>query len=121
MYEVIAKETRQDVLKGGLNVNGKSDAEEVTTQPSPPAQQKQQQQQQQQHQLSSPQVLPKSLSQPSQSPQQQSPQQQQQSQQQSSKNLRFSYYLFEEKERPIEECYDGADKYNSCYFIYKVQ
>ena len=101
MYEVIAKETRQDMLKGGLNV-GKADAES-TTQPSPPPQQKQQQQ------LPPP---PKSQSLPTQPPQQQ--------QQQSGKGLRFSYYLFEEKERPIEECYDGADKYNSCYFIYKV-
>ena len=101
MYEVIAKETRQDMLKGGLNV-GKADAES-TTQPQQSPQQKQQQ-------------LPppsKSLSLPTQPPQQQQ-------QQQSGKGLRFSYYLFEEKERPVEECYDGADKYNSCYFIYKV-
>ena len=104
MYEVIAKETRQDMLKGGLNV-GKADAES-TTQPQPQSQQQKQQQQQ----------LPppsKSQSLPTQPPQQQQ-------QQQSNKGLRFSYYLFEEKERPVEECYDGADKYNSCYFIYKV-
>ena len=32
----------------------------------------------------------------------------------------FSYYLFEEKRRPIEECYDGADRYKGCWFVYKV-
>ena len=34
-------------------------------------------------------------------------------------SVQFSYFLFEERERPIDECYDGKDKYNSCYFIFQ--
>ena len=31
----------------------------------------------------------------------------------------FNYHLFEETRHPIEECWDGADRYKSCSFIFK--
>ena len=31
----------------------------------------------------------------------------------------FDYYLFEEKKRDVSECYDGADRYGGCYFIFR--
>ncbi len=31
----------------------------------------------------------------------------------------FDYFLFEERKRDISECYDGADRYGGCYFIFQ--
>jgi len=31
----------------------------------------------------------------------------------------FDYYLFEERARPVVECYDGADRHRGCYFVFR--
>ena len=31
----------------------------------------------------------------------------------------FDYYLFEERNRRVEECHDGADRHKGCYFIFR--